>query len=112
MIGKKLIDEKPLPLSKVKTIIEKRKKEGELSYEQNLTLEYVKKFSKLKPEKSSALIKELEAIEKINEKAAIALTDFMPKNMDELRLFFSKERYVLSDEESNKILEVLNKYRG
>ena len=47
MIGKKLINSEPISLAEAKELIDARKKEGELSYEQNLTLEYTKKFAKL-----------------------------------------------------------------
>lgn len=111
MIGKKLLNQKPLPLAEVESIIQKRKKEGELSYEQNLTLEYCKKFSKLSSKEAKQLIDELAKLEKVNEKYAIILADILPINADEVSMIFAKEHYVLSDEEIQGILEILSKYR-
>ena len=111
MIGKKLISEQAMSLAEAQAIIEKRKKEGELSYEQNLTLEYCKKFSKLNKKEVSSLIKELTSLEKVSEKHAIVLVDLLPKNENELRLIFAKEHFILSEGELKNILDVLAKYR-
>jgi len=112
MIGKKLLNQGPQSLADVKEVLEKRKKEGELSYEQNLTLEYCKKFTKLKKKKAVEAIKELAELEKMNEKHAIALIDIMPEKADDVKLIFSKEHFILSDEEIKAILDVLGNYRG
>ena len=111
MIGKKLSSSEPIPLAEVKELIEQRKKEGELSYEQNLTYEYTKKFSKLSSTDARALINELTTIEKITPRHAVELADVFPKNADEIQLLFTKEHFVLSPEEVQNILSILDKYR-
>jgi len=111
MIGKCILNQKPLPLAEVKELISKKKKEGELSYEQNLTLEYCKKFSKLSLKDTAKLIEELVQLEKLNKEHAIALTDIMPKTNEEVKLIFAKEHFVLGDEDISEIIEILNKYR-
>jgi|TARA_Y100000310_G_scaffold320843_1_gene377701 DNA-directed RNA polymerase subunit F len=111
MIGKKLISKEPLPLAEVKDLITKRKKEGELSYEQNLTLEYCKKFSKLSSKDTAKLVEELSQMEKLNKGHGISLADVMPETPDEVKLVFAKEHFVLGDEEISAIIETLNKYR-
>ena len=111
MIGKKLVREIPIPLTEVKEIIEKRKKEGELSYEQNLTLEYCKKFTHLKKKEAESLIKELVQLDKIEEPHAVMLANLLPVKAEDLSLIFSKEHFLLSGEELNSILDILNKYR-
>ena len=111
MIGKRIVNQEPLPLAEVKELISKRKKEGELSYEQNLTLEYCKKFSKLSLKDTAKLIEELVQLEKLNKEHAIALTDIMPKTSEEVKLIFAKEHFVLGDEDISAIIEILNKYR-
>ena len=60
-----VIEEKYVSLDEVKSILEKRKKEGEdaLSYEQQNTLEYAEKFAdKISADKLKSLKKELEKI--------------------------------------------------
>lgn len=111
MIGKRLVSKNPVPLAEVKEIIAKKKKDGELSYEQNLTLEYCKKFSKVSEKDAEKLIAELMQMEKLKKENAVELTDIMPKTPDEVKLVFSKEHFILGDDEIAKIIEALNKYR-
>ncbi|MFH1424220.1 MAG: RNA polymerase Rpb4 family protein [archaeon] len=111
MVGKKILSQKAVPLVEVQKIVETRKKEGELSYEQNLTLEYCKKFAKLNQKDTAAAIKELIDLEKVTETHAVSLTDLMPNNEGEVKLIFAKEHFILAEDEISKILEVLGKYR-
>ncbi len=45
MIGEKIIEKKPVNLTEVKQLLAGKKKEKDLSYEQDLTMKYAKKFS-------------------------------------------------------------------
>ena len=111
MIGKKLLSQTPLSMPEVKNLIEKRKKEGELSYEQNLTFECCNQFSKLSQKETQDMVKELSALEKLGEKHAVMLSYIFPRNADEIKLMFSKEHFILGDEEISQIIEILNKFR-
>ena len=55
MIGKRVLSQEAVSLAEVKEITEARQKEGELTYEQTLTLDYCKKFARIdkKRQKSS-----------------------------------------------------------
>lgn len=112
MVGKNILSQKPVSLPIVKRLMQERKKQGELSYEQNLTLEYSRKFSKLTEKQTDDLVKELlNANEKLDAGNCIALANIMPDNIDELRIILAKERFILSDEELNKLLEVVGNYQ-
>ncbi len=111
MIGKKLNNTEPVSLAEVKEMIEIRKKEGELGYEQNLTLDYCKKFAKISSDDAKALMNELLQNEKITRRQAVELIDVLPKNIEELRLIFTKEHFIMTDEELQNVLGVINKYR-
>ncbi|KZX17447.1 RNA polymerase Rpb4 family protein [Methanobrevibacter filiformis] len=108
MIGKKVVESKPVPMAKVKTILEDFQEEFELSYEQNLTLDHVTKFSKDSLENTEKLVEELEQI--VKTKYAIRIADLMPQNLSDLRLLFAKERTPITKETLEKILEILDKY--
>ncbi len=112
MIGKKLLNTDPVSLAEAKELIESRKKEGELSYEQNLTLEYTKKFTKLSADDARALMNELAQMPNLTRRHAVELVDIFPKNLDELRLIFSKEHFTFTDEQLQGVLAVLDKYRN
>lgn len=109
---KKVLTEKITPLSEVKEILESRSKEGELKYEQRLTLDYASKFAKIKSGKAEKFIKELMgAVDKVKERQAIKIADLLPVTPDDVRVIFAKERFSLTENEIKKILEIVDKYR-
>ncbi|MCE5214364.1 MAG: RNA polymerase Rpb4 family protein [Methanobacterium sp.] len=109
MIGKKVIETDPITIAEVKKMLEERSQIHELNYEQNLALDHVTKFVKIDDEPAIELVKELkEIIKKIQ---AIKLADIMPKDMADMRLMFAKERGSHKQEELEKLLEIINKYR-
>jgi len=109
MIGKKVLETEPIPLVKIKSLLEARSEIQELNYEQNLALDHVTKFSKLSVDDAEKLVKELEDIIKKNQ--AIKIADIMPEDMADMRLMFAKERGSHKKEELEKILKIVNKYR-
>ena len=109
---KKILNEKIISLAEVKEILEEKSKEGELKYEQRLTLDYVSKFAKIKSGKKEKLIKELmETVDKVKERQAIKIFDLLPETPDDLRVIFAKERFSLTESEIKKILEIVDEYR-
>ena len=108
MIGKKTLDSEPIPLAKVKEILEDFSANHELNYEQNLTLDHVTKFKKLSLEDSEKLIEELEKI--VKHKHAVRIADLLPEDLSDLRLMFAKERIPIKKEDMEEILEILSKY--
>jgi DNA-directed RNA polymerase subunit F len=108
MIGKKTLETEPIPAAKVKEILEEFSEKHELSYEQNLTLAHVTNLNKLSLEDTEKLIEELEAY--VDYKQAVRIADIVPRDMDDLRLIFAKERNAPSNDEMKEILEILEKY--
>ncbi|MEW6069136.1 MAG: RNA polymerase Rpb4 family protein [Candidatus Thermoplasmatota archaeon] len=98
-------------LPQVKKLLEKAQKERELSYTQKLALEQAQKLSKLTPSKSESLVEELKKVERITEPLACKIADLLPADTEELRAVFAKERFNLTTEELDNILEIIKKYR-
>ncbi|MCD6522246.1 MAG: DNA-directed RNA polymerase subunit F [Candidatus Diapherotrites archaeon] len=111
MIGKEVIDEREITLSEAKALLQKRKREAELSYEQKLAYEHVSEFGKLAPTKAAELVEELKKIGKIDEHIAVMIVDNMPMDKDDLRVIMEKKRYKLSDDDIKKVLSLVDKYR-
>ena len=109
MIGKKVTDTDPITIAEVKEMLEKLSENYELTYEQNLTLDHVTKFSKLEEDSAKKLVEELSEI--IKKTQAIKIADIMPEDMADLRLMFAKERGSYKQEDMEKILEIVDKYR-
>ncbi|MBI4399512.1 hypothetical protein HY570_02075 [Candidatus Micrarchaeota archaeon] len=110
MIGKETVNSKPATLADVKAILEKRKADGELGFEQQATMDYAEKFAKLSIESAGALGQELSKVEKIKPDAVAKIVDMLPKNASQLNLILSKERYTLTKEETTEVLNIVAKY--
>jgi DNA-directed RNA polymerase subunit F len=109
MIGKKVLETQPVPIAEVKKTLEEFAEEHELTYEQNLTLDHVIKFSKLDLEDSYKLIEELEEV--VKKKYAVRITYMLPQDLADLRLLFAKERIPIKNEDLEQILKIVDKYR-
>jgi DNA-directed RNA polymerase subunit F len=56
------------------------------------------------------MVAELMKLEKMNRTIAIKIADIRPVTKDELRAIYAKERFTLSEEELDSILEIA--FRG
>ena len=100
---------KPITLSEAKDILEKRKGEAELEYEQQQAFEHTEKFATLDSKTAKKLVIELMKNEKLSIDAAIKIVDIMPKKPETLKAVLLKDKIDMTDEELNQILGLLNK---
>jgi len=110
MIEKSVISNRSATLAEVAEVLEKRKGEGELGFEQQTTLAYAQKYAKLSKKKAAELIEELQKTDKIKPAVAVKIADILPKNSDQLRLIFANERYSLTSAEIEEVLKIVKKY--
>jgi DNA-directed RNA polymerase subunit F len=84
------------------------KEEEEPIYEKKIALDHFNKVSKLNAEKSRKLVDELiKSDDKIREITAVKIVDLMPKDEEDVRAIFAKERYVLEKENIENILDII-----
>lgn len=81
--------------------------EKEMSYEFRRCVEHANQLSKTTPEKSHALVTELLKLEKMKPEIAYRIANIMPKTRDEVRAIYAKERFTLSPEEVDTIVELV-----
>jgi DNA-directed RNA polymerase subunit F len=105
-----VIETNPTSMAESKEILSSREKKKELSYEQKLALEHLNKFTKLSPEQAKKLLEELSGVLRMSQETMVQILNFLPKNADELRMIFSREKFSLKEDEINKILEIVKKY--
>jgi DNA-directed RNA polymerase subunit F len=114
MIVKRVLQEDLLTLAEVKEILDqirlKRADEEELGYELRRAIRHADIFAKGTAEESRAVGEELMKLEKMTPEIALKIADIRPVTKDELRAIYAKERFTLSEEELNGILEIV--YRG
>jgi DNA-directed RNA polymerase subunit F len=103
-----------ISITRVKKLLEDDEKRMELSYEKKLALEHAKTFSKINLTNTDKLVKELLnddiCKDKMTGTIALKIAEHLPRNANELRPFFAKERYTLENNEIEKILSIVKKY--
>lgn len=112
MIVKQVINEEMITLAEAKEILldikEKRiKDDEELGYEIRRAITHAEMFSKSDASKSRKLVEELLKLDKMKMEIAYRLADIMPTSFDEIRSIYAKERFTLTEEELNTILDLI-----
>jgi len=98
---------RPIDLSEAKKIlgsVEDNDKKKKLEI-------FIKRFSKIKPEKAENLKKELSGLGllKLKEEHIVKIIDILPEDASDLNKVFTD--VALNEDETNKILEIIKKYR-
>ncbi len=78
----------------------------------NVTLEYLRRFSKVNAEDAQELIKALTEKYGLAKVTAIQVINIMPTSPEELQTIISAERKVFRDEVIKEIVDLLNSYRA
>ncbi len=100
---------KPLSLLDVKEIFEKQEKDGQLSYEQQQTLDNAKKFTENDDcKKNNSLAKKLEENKKLDHETIIKIIDIKPRKPNTLKSILLLSKIELSDEEIAEVLKIIN----
>lgn len=107
---KGIISEEKVTLPEMRSVLlrvesERLAAEKEMSYEFRRSIEHANQLSKTDPEKSRDLVAELIKMEKMKPEIAYRIANIMPKTRDEVRAIFAKERFTLSPEEIDSIIE-------
>jgi DNA-directed RNA polymerase subunit F len=110
MIVKEVLNEELLTLAEVKVtlskIAEERREQGiEVGYGFRKALNHADQFSKISGERSRELVNKLLQLEKMKPSIAVRIADILPQSRDEIRSIYAKEKYTLSNEELDQILD-------
>jgi DNA-directed RNA polymerase subunit F len=113
MIVKSIIQEEFLTLAEVKELLDqirlKRADEEELGYELRRAIRHADLFAKGTAIESRRMVEEFLKLEKMTKEIAVKIAEIRPVTKDELRAIYAKERFTLSEEELNQILEIIFK---
>jgi DNA-directed RNA polymerase subunit F len=115
-IFKQKLDEEYLTLAETKEILEDIEadraldEEREMRYELARAIEHVNRFAELDVEESEEFVEQLQELEKVDEATAYKIANLRPLDRDELRAVFAQERYALSGDELDEILNVVKQY--
>lgn len=115
-IFKEKVDEEYVTVAETKEILEELEAERvadedrEMRYELARAIEHVNRFAVLGPEESREFVEQLLELEKVDEKTAYKIADLQPRDRDELRALYAQERFTLSGDELDEILNVVKQY--
>lgn len=109
---KEIISEEEVTLPKVKKLLAQRAKEGELSFQQSITLEHASTFSKMAPAVSTKLVDKLLKGYDINRAQAVQIVNIAPITVEELRSIFDTRATNLTDEQMIEIVDLVIKNRS
>jgi DNA-directed RNA polymerase subunit F len=112
---KGVISEEKVTLPQVREVLlgveaQRLAAEKEMSYEFRRSIEHANQVAKTSPEKSVALVEQLQKLEKMKPEIAFRIANIMPKTRDELRAIYAKERFTLTTEELDSILEIVSSH--
>ncbi len=110
MIVKRVIREELVTIAEAKEVLDRVKKERadeELGYELKKVIRHVDAFSKMTAERSRNLVNDLLKLEKMKPEIAIKIADILPRTRDELRSIYAKERFILTTEDLDRILDIV-----
>ena len=106
-----IISEEDVSIHDAKKIIDERKKERDLVYDQKICLEYLEKVATLSVTQLKNLLDELTKITILKPRYVALILGMMPDTGEEVETLFSKERTNLKKEEIKKIVEIVKKYK-
>lgn len=104
-----LVSETFVTDAEAKELLEAKRKEAELKFEQKNAVDVLGKFVTLDAKKSRNLVNELRKIPTLRERQIIAIVNFLPKDTDDLRAILSKEYSSLKKEDITLVLETVKK---
>ncbi len=113
MIVKNVINEELLTISEAKELLDRIKEdraeevEEELGYELKKAIRHIDAFSKIDAEKSRALVNNLLELGNMKPEIATRIADILPNTRDELRSIYAKERFILTTEDLDQMLDLV-----
>ena len=109
---KEIISEEEVTLPQVKKLLAQRAKEGELSFQQSITLEHASTFSKMAPAVATKLVERLIKSFEINRAQAVQIVNISPTTIEELRSILDAKSTNLSDDQMIEIVDLVIKNRS
>ncbi|MEM0106732.1 MAG: hypothetical protein QXD11_00860 [Candidatus Micrarchaeaceae archaeon] len=111
MIGKDIEDKGALSLTEVWEILEKRRKERELTYEQQLALDHAEKF-KLSKQEFDKIHKKLSEINGLDNYLISKIIDIKPKDDILLKQILASEKKELDEKSIADIIKIFKDERA
>ena len=109
---KEIISEEEITLPQVKKVLTQRGKEGELSFQQSITLEHATSFSKMAPAVSTKLVERLISNYEMSRSQAVQIVNIAPTTLEELKSVYDTKMTNLTEEKLLEIVDLIIKNRS
>ncbi|MHA1771260.1 MAG: RNA polymerase Rpb4 family protein [Candidatus Thorarchaeota archaeon] len=109
---KEIVSQEEIPLPQVKKILSKRSKEGDLSFQQSITLEHAAAFSKMAPAVAAKLVTRLMTKFELNRGIAVQIVNIAPTTEEELKVILGSQASKFTDEKIIEIIDMVMKARS
>ena len=106
---KEIISEEEVTLPQVKKLLAQRAKEGELSFQQSITLEHATTFSKMAPAVATKLVDRLIKNYGVSRAHAVQIVNIAPTTIEELKTILDTKSSSLTDEQLIEIVDLVIK---
>ncbi|HLD85588.1 MAG TPA: hypothetical protein VI968_03465 [archaeon] len=106
-----ILNEEDVSMHDAKVILDKRKEERDLVYDQKICYEYLTKVCRLTAAQLSSIKEELSKISILKPRYVAMILNLMPGTEEEVNLLFSKERTNLKKDEVAMIVSIVKKYK-
>ena len=109
---KEIIKEEEVTLPQVKKLLAQRGKEGDLSFQQSITLEHASSFSRMAPAVSAKVVEKLIKSYDMNRSQAVQIVNIAPTTIEELKSILQSRTTNLTDEQLIEIVDLIVKNRS
>ncbi|MCX6694239.1 MAG: RNA polymerase Rpb4 family protein [Methanomicrobiales archaeon] len=82
----------------------------EMPWELRRSIEHVNLLAKTTPEQSRELVEDLLRLDKMRPEIALRIANINPRTRDELRAIYAKEKFSLTGEDLDAILNLVNSH--
>jgi DNA-directed RNA polymerase subunit F len=109
---KEIISEEEVTLPQVKKLLAQRGKEGELSFQQSITLEHASSFSRMAPAVSIKVVEKIMKTYNLTRAQAVQIVNIAPMTIEELKSILSSRSSSFTDEQMIEIVDLVIKNRS
>ena len=105
------MSEQYVTLAEVRDLLtEELDKRGDLSTIQKAAMTHAQTIAKITKEQADEIVKRVSELEFVNEVTSYKIADILPKDPEDVRAIFSKERINLESDDIQKILDIVAEY--
>ena len=104
------MSERYVTLAEIKKLLLEESDKRELLTSQKAALDHAQAVSYLSVEDTQSIVEEVSKLDKVTDRIAIKIADILPKYPNDVRAIFYKERFELTADDIQEILDIVAKY--